>query len=363
MQTAELVPSADERALADTVRDVLADLSSAAQIRADLDSEAGFGATAWKALAQDVGLCGLTIAEEHGGLGLGWSAANVVHHELGRALYPGPFLATSLATTALVATGAERWLPSIASGETVAAVALADRRGAWTGAEVTATAAAGGWRLTGRRWFVVAGHVADLLVVLARTGDGDALFAVEAGAAGLAVAPMTGMDLTRRLAVVDLVDTPATRLGNAGAVGDVARHLRLALAAEAGGGLEWCATTCIEYAGTRQQFGRIIGSYQAVAHGCVDLYGAARSAQAAARWAAVGSQNGEAEAEIAGHVAVLRAGEDYKVHTEAGVHLLGGIGFTWEHDMHLYYRRARAASTLTGGPATHRRAIADLTGL
>jgi alkylation response protein AidB-like acyl-CoA dehydrogenase len=178
---------------------------------------------------------------------------------------------------------------------------------------------------------------------------------------------MTGMDLTRRLAVVDLADTPATLIGTgdgaAGALAEVGRHLRLALSAEAAGGLEWCTATCVEYARTRQQFGRIIGSFQAVAHACVDLYGAARSAQATARWAAVAAQNGTAEAELAGHVAALRAGEDYKTQTEAGVHLLGGIGFTWEHDMHLYYRRARSAAALSGGPAAHRLAIAGLTGL
>ncbi len=367
---AELVPGEDERALADTVRDVVRDLSPVEQIRADADSDLGFGATAWKALARDVGLCGLTIPEQHGGLGLGWSAVNVVHHELGRALYPGPFLATSLATTALLAAGAGDRLAGIAAGDTVAAVALADRSGTWTGTGVTATSssdAADGWRLTGRRWFVIAGHAADLLVVLARTEAGDSLFAVEAGAAGLTAAPMTGMDLTRRLAVVDLADTPATLIGAddsaGGALEAVGRHVRLALSAEAGGGLDWCTATCVEYAGTRQQFGRIIGSFQAVAHACVDLYDAARSAQAAARWAAVAAQNGAAEAELAGHVAALRAGEDYKTQTEAGVHLLGGIGFTWEHDMHLYYRRARSAAALTGGPAGHRLAIAGLAGL
>ncbi len=364
---AELVPSEDERALAETVRDVLTDLSPIAQVRADFDSEAGYAATAWKALAGDVGLCGLLVPEQHGGLGLSWSAANVVHHELGRALYPGPFLATSLATTALLAAGAEAAVPAVAAGETVATVALADRRGNWTGEGVTATESGGAWRLTGRRWHVIAGSAADLVVVLARTPAGDALFVVEPGAAGRTSAPMTGMDLTRRLATLDLAETPATLLGEPGGAAPllevVGRHLRLALAAEAAGGLDWCAGTCVEYAKTRQQFGRIIGSYQAVAHACVELYGAARSAHAAARWAAVAAENGAGEADLASHVAALRAGEDYRVQTEAGVHLLGGIGFTWEHDMHLYYRRARAAGTLVGGAAAHRLAVADLAGL
>lgn len=369
--TADLVPGEDERALADIVRDVLTDLSSTEEIRAGLDAEPGFSAKAWRALAVDVGLCGLTIPESHGGLGLGWAAANVVHHELGRALYPGPFLATSLASTALLTaepgTAAERWLPAIAGGEAVATVALADRAGRWDGGEVTATAGADGWKLSGRRWFVIAGHAADLLLVLARTPAGESVFAVDASAPGLTSEPMTGMDLTRRLATLALADVPATIVGADGGAAPIlaalGSHLRLATSAEAGGGLAWCVDTCVEYASTREQFGKIIGSFQAVAHACVDLLAARQFGQAAARWAAVAAENGSSEAELAGHVAALRAGESYKVATEAAVHLLGGVGFTWEHDMHLHYRRARAASALAGGAAAHRLAIAALAGL
>ncbi len=372
MTTADLVPGEDERALAETVRDVLADLSPTEEIRACLDSEPGFSAKAWRALSADVGLCGLTVPERWGGLGLGWAAANVVHHELGRALYPGPFLATSLASTALLAApecgaAAERWLPAIAGGEAVATVALADRTGRWDGSEVTATAGADGWQLSGRRWFVLAGHAADLVLVLARTPAGESVFAVDAAAAGVTAVPMTGLDLTRRLAVLTLAQAPATLVGADGAAAPIlaalGSHLRLAASAEAGGGLAWCLDTCVQYASTREQFGRIIGSFQAVAHACVDMLAARQFGQAAARWAAVAAENGAPEAELAGHVAALRTGESYKVATESAVHLLGGIGFTWEHDMHLHYRRARAASALTGGAAAHRLAIADLAGL
>ena len=365
--TAELVPGADERALADTVRDVLADLSPLTEVRAEADGEPGYGVRAWKALAGDVGLCGLTVPESSGGLGLGHAAANVVHHELGRALYPGPFLATSLAAAGLCADAdgeaAQRWLPLIAAGDAVGAVAFADRRGRWAGDGVTVTGGPGTWRLTGQRWFAVAAHVADVVLVPA----GDSVFAVASDAAGFSARTLTGLDLTRRLAVVDLQDAPATLVGSEGGAADVldavATYLRLALAAEAGGGLDWCLTTCVEYATTRQQFGRIIGGYQAVAHACVDLLAARRSVSATARWAAVATQNGDLEAALAAHVAALRGSEAYETQTEAGVHLLGGIGFTWEHDMHLYYRRARAAATLAGGSAAHRRAIAALAGL
>jgi alkylation response protein AidB-like acyl-CoA dehydrogenase len=366
----ELVPGPDERALAETVRDVLADLSPISQVRADVETDAGYSSVAWKALSGDVGLCGLTVPESYGGLGLSWAAVNVVHEELGRGLYPGPILATGLATSALTAAPggvAEQWLPRIATGEAIGAVAVADRSGDWSSAGMTATRLGNRWELDGQRWFVVAGHTADLLLVLAAAPGGDSLFAVEADAPGLRKQPMVGMDLTRRLAHIEFTACPAVLVGGEGeaaaGLAAVGRHLRLAVAAEASGGLAWCVDTCVAYASTRQQFGRVIGGFQAVAHACVDLFGARNSVQAAARWAAVATQNGERDSELAGHVAALRAGEAYRIHTESAIHLLGGIGFTWEHDMHLYYRRARAAAALAGSSSSHRLAIADLAGL
>lgn len=366
-----MVPSDDERVLAATVRDVLGDLAPPDKCRLALEGDRGFDDSVWRALAGDVGLSGLTIPEEHGGLGLGWAAAAAVHVEFGRALYSGPFLATALAASALVAADddavAARWLPVIAAGELTATVAVADVTGAWDSAGVQASRIADGWLLSGTRHFVIAGHIADLILVVARTSAGDSLFAVDAALPGIARTPMTGLDLTRRLALLEFRDCPAALVGPEGfadvVIARLGSQLRMASAAEAAGGLGWCLDTCVEYASNREQFGRVIGSYQAVAHPLVDMLGARRTADACSRWSAVAADLGAPDAMLAGHVAALRAGEAYIAQTESGVHLLGGIGFTWEHDMHLHYRRARAQAALAGGAAQHRRAIAGLSGL
>jgi alkylation response protein AidB-like acyl-CoA dehydrogenase len=347
-----LVPADHERDLAATLRALCADHLHSAALRACIESADGYPQELWKAVAQDVGLCGLTVPESLGGLGLGLLEVNTVHTELGRALFPAPFLGTSLATTALLAGGdaaaAERWLPGIAAGQTVATVAA--------GADVLTDADG---RLSGRAQFVPYAHVADLLVVTA----GDTAFAVEAGA-GVTVTSMTGLDLTRRLGTVEFTNAVGIPIGDApGVAAAMAAHLRLALAAEAVGGLEWCLDTVVGYAKTREQFGRVIGSFQAVAHQCVQLYSEVRSVSAAARWAAHAAATGDAEAELSNYVAALRAGDAYRTQTEAAVHLLGGIGFTWEHDVHFYYRRARSALALSGGLTHLRQAVATAAGL
>jgi len=356
-----LAPAQHEVDLARTLRDALAELVPSAALRAGLDSTEGFGVDAWKAVAGEIGLCGLAVPEHLGGLGLGALELNTVHVELGRALYPGPFLSTSLATTALLASAdgpaQERWLPRVAAGELIASV-LPDE------AAVNAAPGRPAWTLSGTASFVPYGHVAQLLLVPTHSHG---WFAVEGAAAGVAVRMMPGLDLTRRLAQLEFHDAPAVPVGQPDAGVDVgaavAQHLRLALAAEAAGGLDWCLATCVEYAKTRTQFGRPIGSFQAVAHACVQMLEAVQSSTATARWAAHATATNSSEALLAGHVAALRAGEAYRTHTEAAIHLLGGTGFTWEHDAHLYYRRARSALALSGGLSAHRAAIATAAGL
>jgi alkylation response protein AidB-like acyl-CoA dehydrogenase len=347
-----LVPAEHERDLAATLRALCADQLGSAALRRCIESDEGYPLELWKAVAQDIGLCGLTVPEALGGLGLGLLEVNTVHVELGRALFPAPFLGTSLATTALMAGGdvaaAERWLPGIAAGQTLAT---------WcSGGDVSVDAAG---RLTGRVQFVPYAHVADLLLVTA----GSTTFAARGGT-GMTISQMPGLDLTRRLGVVEFTGAVGVPVGDATVVRDAAAaHLRLALAAEAAGGLEWCLDTVVGYAKTREQFGRVIGSFQAVAHQCVQMYSELRSVSAAARWAAHAAATGDPEATLAGHVAALRAADAYRTHTEAAVHLLGGIGFTWEHDVHFYYRRARSALALLGGLAHLRERIAATSGL
>ena len=368
-----LAPDEDSRDLPDTLRGLLADQLSSAALRSSLDTDTGYDAQLHGRLATAFGLAGLTIPEEFGGLGMSQAEAGMVHTELGRALYPGPFLAGCLAAGALLASGdqtaAQYWLPRLADGSVTGTVAAAGEDGRWSpGSDsVEAGRSAQGWYLRGSRWYVIAGHVAGIVVVPAITDAGPAVFLVESGSPGFSVSRQLGIDLTRRVYVVTFDTTPAYLLSdgpNAAAILDRAeRELLLATAAEAAGGIGWCLDATIAYVKDREQFGRPIGSFQDVAHSCVDMLADLQSVSAAARYAAAASADDAAEAPMAARVAALRAGEAYRGVTESAIHLFGGIGFTWEHDAHLYYRRAWSAERLAGGPHAHRAAIADIAGL
>jgi alkylation response protein AidB-like acyl-CoA dehydrogenase len=297
-----------------------------------------------------------------------------VHTELGRALYGGPFLAGCLAATALgsaVASGPERdrWLAGLAGGTLAATVAAAGQDGSWqdSATMVAAQRVAGGWRLTGTRWYVMGGQGAGICVVPAVSDVGLGLFVVDLSTPGITVEPMPVLDLTRRLAALTFQAAPAHQLAAGDAARTAMREVRaaydLALAAEAAGGISWCLDTAVSYAKDRHQFGRPIGSFQAIAHQCADLLGEQQSAAASARYAAAAAAENALDAELARKVAVLRSSEGYRAASEATIHILGGIGFSWEHDAHLYYRRAWSSQQLAGGARAHRAAIADLAGL
>jgi alkylation response protein AidB-like acyl-CoA dehydrogenase len=368
----DLIVTSDQADFNATLRSVLADISSPAVLRQSMDTDRGYDEQTWKRLTSEIGLSAVTVPEEFGGLGLGPAEAAGVHTELGRALYPGPFLATHLLTVALLASGDRdaqaEWLPQISQGDVVGAVAAADKAGRWSTSEATVAARTDGdrWSLYGTRWFVVSGHVADLLLVPAGTGRDRSLFLVPTGPRGVRADPVPGLDLTRRVATVSFDGAPATLLGIVGAAQPVLDAVRtsllLATAAEAAGGIGWCLDTSVAYAKTREQFGRPIGSFQSVAHNCVDMLADHELASAAARYAAVACAQDADDHELATRVAVLRNGQAYRRVTEATIHLLGGLGFTWEHDAHLYYRRAWSGQLLAGHPHEHRDAIATLAG-
>ena len=367
-----LALTGDQRALQDTVRGFITDQVSSAELRCSLDSETGYSPELHARLASELGLCGLTIPEEFGGLGRSQVEACVVHTELGRALYPGPLLSSLLAAGALLTAGdreaCQHWLPLLADGSVAGTVAAADEAGRWSpGSDsVRAELAPGGWRLSGRRWYVIAAHVAGIIVVPAVTESGVAMFLVQSGSPGLAVSRHIGLDLTRRISITTFDAAPAlllSRDGHAAAALARAEHeLLLATAAEAVGGIGWCLDTSIAYAKDRERFGRPIGSFQRVADSCVDMLAGLQSVSSAARYAAAAIADGAAEAPMAARVAALRAGESYRGATESAIHLFGGIGFTRELDAHLYYRRAWSAERLSGGPQAYRAAIAGLGG-
>ena len=368
----------DQRALQDTLRGFLADQLPSAVLRAALETEVGYSPELHARLAGELGLTGLTIPEEFGGLGMSQAEASVVHTELGRALYPGPFLPSALAAGVLLAgdrAAAEYWLPLLADGSVTGTLAAADEAGHWSPGPDSVRAervkrageAGGGWRLYGHRWYVIAGHLANIVVVPAMTESGLAMFLVESRSLGYTPSGQLGLDLTRRVCVTAFDEAPAFLLGQgedaAAALDRAERDFLLATAAEAAGGIAWCLDATIAYAKDRVQFGQPIGSFQAVAHACVEMLAHFQSVSAAARYAAIAAADGSAEAPMAAHVAALRAGEAYRAVTESAIHVFGGVGFTWEHDAHLYYRRAWSAERLAGGPQAHRAAISDLAGL
>jgi alkylation response protein AidB-like acyl-CoA dehydrogenase len=238
------------RALQDTLRGMLAEQLSSAALRGSLDTGTGYDIHLHARLASELGLAGLTIPAEFGGLGLSQAEAGVVHTELGRALYPGPFLASGLAAGALLETGDQAavayWLPRLADGSVTGTVAAADTDGHWSPgpSSVQAGRAAQGWFLRGTRWYVLAGQVAGMFVVPAVTDAGTGIFLVEAGSPGLAVSRQLGIDLTRRVCVTTFDTTPAFLLAQgpeaAAALHRAEHELLLATAAEAAGGIGWC---------------------------------------------------------------------------------------------------------------------------
>ena len=370
MSTAE-----DREELARTIRRFLEQRSDASAVRALLDDESGYDPVVWRQMAEQLGLQGLAIPEEYGGGGFGFEDLCVVFGEMGRSLLPSPFFATvALAATALQEAGDEdakkAYLPGIASGETIATLAVGGERGGWDADAITARAAAapgGGWLLSGVKRFVPDAHVAGLILVAARDDAGVSLFAVERGAAGLTVQSELTMDLTRRLARVELDATPARLIGTAGqawpAVRRTLRIAAVALAAEQVGGAAYALETTVAYAKTRFQFGRPIGSFQAVKHKLANVLVEVENARSAALEAARAVTENEQDMELAASVAKSYCSDAYFHAAAEMVQVHGGIGFTWEHQAHLYFKRAKSSQFLLGSPGYHRELVGAALGL
>ena len=345
-----------QHAQQETLRAMLTDQLSSVDLRSALDGEVGYRRELHAQLANELGLSGWTIPEEFGGLGKSQVEACAIHVELGRALYPGPFLPTSVAAGTLLATGhrecCERWLPRLADGSVAGTVAAADEAGHWApGADrVRADYGTGGWRLSGRRWYVVAAHAAGIVMVPAVTDSGLAMFLAETGSAGLEISRQLDLDLTRRIGIITFEAAPAVLLTKDAtpALARAEREFLIATAAEAAGGIGWCLDASLAY--VRDQ----VGSFEAVASFCVDLLADMENVSAAARYAAAATDVGAADARKAARVAALQAGESYRRAAEAAI---GLFGEAQEYDAQLHYRRAWSAERLAGGPAAHRDAL------
>ncbi|HEX4224088.1 MAG TPA: acyl-CoA dehydrogenase family protein, partial [Pseudonocardiaceae bacterium] len=306
------------------------------------------------------------------GVGAGQVERSVVLEEMGRALLPAPYLSTVLAADTLLALDDEaaraELLPAIAAGELVATMAIAEETGDWTATDTrtVATPDADGWQLTGSKNLVLDGAAADVLIVLANSPEGPAFFRVAGDAAGLTRTPLVGIDPTRRFARLDLNETPASRLAATDPVAVLERITdlaTLALAAESTGVLGETVTMAVDYAKVRVQFGRYIGSYQSVKNLCVDSYVDYELGSSVLRNAAWAADHDAVEFRLAAahaRVSVLPAA--FRAATRT-IQVHGGIGYTWEHDAHLYYKRAKSNELLLGNGVSARVALADRLGI
>ena len=357
-----------------TVRAFLADTSPETETRRLMETPEGFDRALWRRMGTELGLQGLAVPEEYGGAGCGPVEVGVVMEELGRALVCAPFLSSAvLATTTLMRCDDEdarkRLLPGLASGELVGTLALTEDSARWdaTGIQLNARESDGRWLLTGHKMFVLDGATADVVLTVARTDDGIGVFWVDGDATGLTRAPLPTMDPTRRQARLDYDDVPATRLRTHGdgwdLVSQVLDRAAVALAAEQVGVASRALDMAVEYARIRHQFGRPIGSFQAVKHLLADVLLEVESARAAAHFALLAAADEDPKLPGVASLAKAFCSDACLQATAENIQVHGGIGFTWEHPAHLYLKRAKTSQLLFGDPAYHRELLARRIGL
>lgn len=324
----------------------------------------------WRAMA-DQGWTGLIIPEEFGGLGLSLVDLIAVTEEMGRACLPGPFLSTLWAAALIDRAGSEgqrkQYLEPIAAGDLKATVALLEEDADWNPQAVQMRAEKEGkeYRLSGRKEFVTDAGVADVIICVARGSDGLVLLPIERDARGLKITATPGIDATRKLYSVEFDDVVVpeaealafnTRTQEAlESATDVAI---VALCAEMLGGMQWTLENTVEYAKTRQQFGKPIGIYQAVQHQCADMFLMTESARSATYYAAWAVSENDPSAKLAVSIAKAYCSDAARETGNRGVQLHGGIGFTWEHNLQLYYKRTKASEIMFGDANYHREEVA-----
>jgi len=369
-----LAPSEEQEALRGVVRQFLHDKSPEAAVRTQMATERGYDQQVWGQMARELGLQALIIPEELGGQGFGYAELCIALEEMGRALLCAPFFSTAvLAASTLMASGdlpAQRAvLPRIAAGEIIATLALTEPGGRWDGDGIEATASQGdeGWRITGVKSYVLDGHVADIVVVAARTARGVSLFTVCADAPGLTRTLMPTMDQTRKQARLDFDDVPGELIGAEGdgwpVLTTVLDLAAVGLAAEQLGGAQAVLEMAVGYAGQRMQFGQPIGAFQAVKHKCADMLVEVESARAAVAAAVRCAAERSDELPAMASLAKAFCSDAYSHAAAENIQVHGGIGFTWEHPAHLYFRRAKSSEVLLGDPAYHRELLAQRIGI
>lgn len=352
------------------LRKFLTTRSPSTEVRRLMETEAGYDREAWKKLNQELGLTAVPIPEAYGGQGFGCTELAIVVEEMGRALLCAPYFSSVvLAATAILKAGTEAQkkalLPGIANGDVTAALAFTEPNGKWDASGVTmvATPKGGKYNLDGTKSFVIDGHTADLIVVLARLPgtageEGLTFLTVKGDAAGLTRTPLQTQDMTRKLARLEFKGVEAEALGDAGkAAAPFAQVMDIAavcLANEMVGGAEKLRETSLDYVKMRVQFGKPIASFQSMKHKHADMLVEVELAKSAAYYAAAAVDEGDEDLTAIASLAKAGATDAYVQTAIHAIQVRGGIGFTWDEDAHLWFKRAKSSEVLLGDAAWHR---------
>ena len=350
--------SESQQMLKDNARKFFAGECPMEEVRKLMETETAFDKSLWAKMAEQ-GYTGIIFPEEFGGVGLGKVELALLMEEAGRALLPGPFFSTVALAGAVIDAVAsseqkKKYLTPICEGNARSTVAFLEKNASWNPGDIQITAANG--KLTGEKLFVPDAAVADFIVVVAQNG----IFVVESKAAGVRITPMAGMDLTRKLYQVEFQNTPAEKIGDTNALARALDVATVALVCELVGGMQRVLDVTVEYAKMRKQFGKPIGMFQAVQHQCADMYLETESSRSAAYYAAWALEENAPDASVSVSIAKMYASDAARNVGNHGIQVHGGMGFTWENDVHLYYRRAKSSETAFGDSTFHRERIARL---
>src|SRR6266508_4088475 len=356
--------SEEQEQLREAVRKFMEAKSPSSEVRRLMETTEGYDEAVWKQMAQELGLQSLHLPEAHGGQGFTFVELGIVLEEMGRVLLCAPYFSTvALAANAIMNAGSDEQqgalLPGIASGETIAALAFTEPNGKWDASGITMEASGKGdsYELSGTKMFVIDGHTANTIIAVARTAgssgeDGISFFVVDGDASGLTRTPLATMDQTRKQARLAFSGVPARPLGDVGAgwaaLSKTLDQAAVGLSNEMVGGAQKVLEMAVDYAKVRVQFGRPIGSFQAIKHKCADMLLEVESAKSAAYYSAWAKA-------YCSDAYFHAAAENIQIH--------GGIGFTWEHDAHLYFKRAKSSEILLGDATYHRELLAQRIGI
>ena len=371
--------SEEQDQLRDAVRKFLEAKSPETEVRRLMETTEGYDPAVWSQMANELGLQSLAIPEEFGGQGFTFVELGIVLEEQGRALLCAPYFSTVvLAANAILNAGTDdqkaALLPGIASGETIATLAFTEPNGKWDASGITLEASGSGdtAKLTGTKMFVLDGHTADLVVVVARAAgtsgeDGIAFYTVAGDAAGLTRTPLATMDQTRKQAKLEFDGVEAQLLGTAGAgwaaLSKTLDQAAVGLCNEMVGGGQFVLEESVQYAKDRVQFGRPIGSFQAIKHKCADMLLEIESAKSAAYYASWAAAEDNDELPVVASLAKAYCSDAYFHAAAENIQIHGGIGFTWEHNAHLYFKRAKSSEILLGDATYHRELLAQRIGI